>query len=153
MALSLQDLGRKILSSATETLGVLHSRNVLFAQAKVCQLDVAVATDEHVLWLQVAVQDVLAVEVLKCQQDVGCVEPSCVLLEATNLGEVEKELATGAVLKTEEQFVLRLESVVHLHNEGVIHTLLNTGWRHKNYLQNLRECGVQPSCARTSCAL
>ena len=54
---------------------------------------------------------------VKSKQYVRGVKPRGVLLESTNLREVEEELATGAILENEEEFAVTLEGVVHLHDE------------------------------------
>ena len=85
-------------------------------------------------------------ELLQCQENVGCVEPGRVLLKPADLAEVEEEFTTWAVLETEEEFVLRLEGIVHLDDERVVDTFLKTIIHH-NYLL---ECGVQPWCVHTN---
>ena len=49
-----------------------------------------------------SVQDVHLVEMLQGQKDIGGVELSCILLESANLTEIEEQLSSWAVLKTEE---------------------------------------------------
>lgn len=46
----------------------------VLCEAKVCDLDVAVKVEEDVFWLEVAVNDVEAVEVVECEGDLCCVE-------------------------------------------------------------------------------
>lgn len=100
------------------------------AQAKISQLDVSLSVDEHILWLQISVQNVHLVEMLQSQQNIGSVKLGCILLKSANLTEIEEQLASGAVLQTEEQLGLRLEGVVHLHDVGVVHTFKNASLIH-----------------------
>ena len=93
--------------------------DVLFRQAEICNLDIAISSDKHVLRLEVSVEDVLRMEMVQCKEDVGGIEPSCVLLESSNLTQVEKELPTWAVLKHERQFAIALECVIHLDDKRV----------------------------------
>ena len=65
---------------------------------------------------------------LQGEEDVRCVELGGVLLETTDLAEVEEELTTWAVLKAEVELALRLERVVHLDDELVIDALLYTSY-------------------------
>ena len=65
-------------------------------------------------------------EVLKGEQNIGGVEFGRVLLEPANLTQVEEKFSTGAVLKAEVQLALRLEGIVHLDNELVIHAFLSS---------------------------
>ena len=60
-------------------------------ESKIGNSDVALGVDQNVLRLQISVDDVLLVQVLKSQHHLGCVEPSLVLVEASlSAQEVEK---------------------------------------------------------------
>ena len=63
-------------------------------------------------------------KVFQREQNIRCIEPSSVLLEATDLRQIEEELSTWAVLKHEKELRLRLECVVHLNNKGMPHRTL-----------------------------
>lgn len=52
VALTLQDLGRKVLSSSAKTFGVLVAFNAFLGQAEIGEFDVAVLANEHVFGLQ-----------------------------------------------------------------------------------------------------
>ena len=65
-------------------------------------------------------------QVLQGKQDVRSVKLGGVLLESTDLAQVEEELTTWAVLKAEVELALGLERVVHLDDELVIDALLFT---------------------------
>jgi hypothetical protein len=41
--------------------------------------------------------------VLECQENVGCVESSGILLESANLRQIEEEFSTWAVFKHKEE--------------------------------------------------
>lgn len=58
-------------------------------------------------------------KVVQRQQDVRGVEASGILLEATNLGQIEEQLAARAVLENEEQFAVTLKRIVHFDDEGM----------------------------------
>ena len=61
---------------------------------------------------------------LESEKDVGRVELGCILLEATDLTQVEEKLATWAVLQAEVKLVRSLEREVHLHDKLVVYTFL-----------------------------
>lgn len=69
-----------------------------------------VRVDEKVLRLEVAVDDVLGVEVLEGEDQVGGVEAGDVGGEATGAAEVGEELASLHVLEQEVEVLLVLES-------------------------------------------
>ena len=50
-----------------------------------------------------SVQNVVRVEVLKCEKDVCGVEFSCIFLESSDLGEVIEKLASRAIFENEEE--------------------------------------------------
>lgn len=75
-----------------------------------------------------AVDDILVVEVLDGEDDLRGVELSpkiddhlLLLRKALLLGEESKELSAGTVLEGEEEFLVVLEGVVELDDEGVVH--------------------------------
>lgn len=59
-------------------------------------------------------------KVLQGEKNVRSIKSNSVLLETTDLAEVEEELTTWAILQYKEQLSLALESVVHLDNERVL---------------------------------
>ena len=61
---------------------------------------------------------------VQSQQDVGGVEPCSILLEATNLRQIEEQFATRAILEDEEELGVALEGVVHLDYKRVPHIFL-----------------------------
>ena len=73
VALVHQDLWGQVLGRAAERVGPLARLQVLH-EAEVRELKVARVVDEHVLRLQVAVHELLGVEVLEHEDDLGCVE-------------------------------------------------------------------------------
>ena len=70
------------------------------------------------------------------QKDVRGVETSSILLEAADLTQVKEQLATGAVLKDEEEFAVALEGVIHLHYELMSDIFLNCVKNTSNTYQN-----------------
>lgn len=85
-----------------------------FADAEICQLDVALRVEEHVLWLQVAVDDPPAVQVLEGEDQLGAVEPRLFLAQSTLATDVLVEVASVDEVDNEVEVRLRLECTVHL---------------------------------------
>jgi hypothetical protein len=75
--LALHDLGREEGGRAAEAVKVLVARDEDAGAAKVGELDDAVAREQDVLGLEVAVDDLLRVQVLERAQDVAEVVPAC----------------------------------------------------------------------------
>ena len=62
----LQDLGCQILRGPAERFGGFPPLNVLFAQAKVCYLDVAVLVEQEVLQLQISFMKIIKIKMSGC---------------------------------------------------------------------------------------
>jgi hypothetical protein len=71
VALGRDDLGREVVGRAAQRPGDVRH---LFREAKVGDLEVAVAVEQQVLGLEVAVDDVHAVQVVEREHDLGRVE-------------------------------------------------------------------------------
>ena len=84
---------------------------------------------EHVLWLQVTVYNVVLVQVLDGQQNLLRVEPAATLAEPCGSRQMEEQLATRAVLQNKVQLLGRLECINHIHNERVGHRFENVSLR------------------------
>lgn len=70
-------------------------------------------------------------KVVYSQENVGSVEPGCLLSKPAYLLKIEEQLAAGAIVKSHKQTLLALESIVHFHD----HRMLDLG----EYV-HLREC-------------
>jgi hypothetical protein len=122
--------------------------NTFLRKPEISQLDVTIAANEHVLRLQVTIEHVHGVKLLESEQNVCRVEPGSVLLKSANLTKVEEQFTAWAILQAEEEFVLRLERVVHLHNEWIIHVFLHKH-KHHGKLSQQKQVGDLPGfCAR-----
>ena len=102
VALPLKDFRTQVFCGAAQTICVLSSLNVFFAEAEICESNVAVRANQHVLWLQISVENILVVEMLERQQNVSSIEASSVLLKSPDLGQVKEKFATWAILQSEE---------------------------------------------------
>ena len=80
-----------IVRSATEGAGLVAAANTLLTEAKVCNLDVAVGIQHHIVQLQVTVDDAHTVQVQQTQGDLCSVEP------AGGVGDSGEEREEGGV--------------------------------------------------------
>ena len=120
MSVGLDNLRREILWGAAESVGHAAIRGLLdLGQAKICELEVTLRVEKHVLWLEISVDDTVLVQVLQGQGDLGGVETCSILREADLLAEMEEELASIQEVRDEVKRLRRLEGEVKLHNEGM----------------------------------
>mmetsp|Transcript_11936 Transcript_11936/g.24230 ORF Transcript_11936/g.24230 Transcript_11936/m.24230 type:complete len:330 (-) Transcript_11936:2835-3824(-) len=94
------------------------------AQPEVRQLDVPVSLQEHVLRLQVPVNDVDVVQGLEGERDLANVELSPALLHPAHLAEEGEEVAPLDEVHDHVQLRVGLEGVRKRHHEGVTRRLL-----------------------------
>ncbi len=66
-----------IVGSAANGVSLLAANS--FGKAKVSDLDVAIGVHQQVFRLQVSVHNALGMEVLQGQDDIGGIEPSCLV--------------------------------------------------------------------------
>ena len=111
VALSTEDLGAHVLGRAAEGVTPVPLGDD-FRQAEVCYLDVTVDVDQDVLWLDVPIHNVFAVQVLKAEQKLREVEPSLVFSELLHFTQVEEHLSSRAEIHDEEEFGSGLEAPV-----------------------------------------
>lgn len=111
-----QDLRSHVLWRSTNRPGFFRS---FLAHSKVRDLNIAVAREKNVLWLEVTVNDLSGVEVLESQEDLGCIKLCLVLSEASLPGKKPVEFSSWAILQAEVQMGLGLESVKEFNDEGV----------------------------------
>ena len=71
-----------------------------------------IATDQNILWLQISVQYLLAVEILKCRDNLSCVEDNIFLCEVTPFTQVVEERTSSFEVKDQVQLLCTLERVV-----------------------------------------
>lgn len=68
------DFWGNILWSSYDSVGFSTGVAELLGHTEIGQLKVTVRVQEDILRLQVSVDDVFLVEILKCQQDLSCIE-------------------------------------------------------------------------------
>ena len=97
MSRLLDHFGGHVLGGPAERVGDFAGVEAGLAESEVSDLDVAVVVDEEVLGLEVAVDDVLLVEVHQTIEDFDEVEASVVLAHPLDGFKVVEELSAGAV--------------------------------------------------------
>ena len=123
MPCALHDLGCEVLRSATESVGHLIAGHLQLAQSKVSQLDVALRVKNHILWLEVPVDDPVPMEALECQNDLSGVKARPLLLKLRFFAQVEKEFAPIQEINHEVQSFRRLKSIMQFDDKWVIDSL------------------------------
>jgi len=63
-----EDFGGKVLWRAAEGIGACFA---VLGEAEISKLEIAFLVNENVLWLQVSVDDLLGVEILKHEDNLG----------------------------------------------------------------------------------
>eukprot|EP00356_Strombidium_inclinatum_P012322 CAMPEP_0170502296 /NCGR_PEP_ID=MMETSP0208-20121228/41095_1 /TAXON_ID=197538 /ORGANISM="Strombidium inclinatum, Strain S3" /LENGTH=387 /DNA_ID=CAMNT_0010781297 /DNA_START=870 /DNA_END=2033 /DNA_ORIENTATION=+ len=110
-------------------------------QSEIHQLQrVVVGVDHYILWLDVSVDDPLAVHVVDSLQNLSHVNLTLLLCERSILTELFEELASRDVLHDDVEAVLVSEILVHLHDVGVVEGLMDLHL----VLKDLFLVGVEP---------
>jgi hypothetical protein len=76
------------------TVGLLGLAHVQLAQAEIAQGDMTGVIEQYVLWLEIAIDDVEAVQMLERTQELCSIEPTPVLIKLPLTLEMIKELST-----------------------------------------------------------
>lgn len=118
-----QDLWCQILGRSTKRVGEFAFREIDFGESEIGDLDMPIGCKEDVLWFQVAVDDLLLVDILQCEHQLGTVELGLVLAETERSSQVEEQLSADHEIRDEVQLGLGLEGEVQLHNKGMLNIL------------------------------
>lgn len=112
MALIQQDLGRDVLWGAADRESTLGDD---LSESEINHLQVAVVGNHDVLRLQVSVDDVLAVQVLKDTHNLCPVELSLLEVEMLDRTMVGEEVATSQQLSHEIDVAVILQKAIVVH--------------------------------------
>lgn len=119
VALMCENLWSKVTSSSAKRLVYVLSLRLL-GQTKVRQLQISICFHKDVFRLQISVNDILVVKVLKGNGHLSYHELSLLLSEFSNRAQVAEELTTLNEIHDEENSVLVLEDVIHADQERVL---------------------------------
>lgn len=130
MASVLEQLGRQIFRCPTYFSGRVFESLIsvqLFWQnlreAEIGQFEIAIEIDQNVFWFEVSVKNIIRMQVVEREENVGSIELGSLLLKSANLLQVEEELASGTVVESHEQAFIVLEAVVHLDHVWMLNLL------------------------------
>mmetsp|Transcript_54283 Transcript_54283/g.168043 ORF Transcript_54283/g.168043 Transcript_54283/m.168043 type:complete len:252 (-) Transcript_54283:59-814(-) len=119
VALALDDLGREVLRRAAERVRPRAWLDDL-CKAEICELGVAVLAHQDVLWLQVAVDDVLGVDVREGGRRQRRVELRLLVAELPGPAQVHEELAAADALHDDVDVAVVLGVAEHVDDEGIV---------------------------------
>mmetsp|Transcript_36225 Transcript_36225/g.111497 ORF Transcript_36225/g.111497 Transcript_36225/m.111497 type:complete len:369 (-) Transcript_36225:59-1165(-) len=119
VALVQQHLGRDVLRRAAERVRPRAWLDDL-CKAEICELGVAVLAHQDVLWLQVAVDDVLGVDVREGGRRQRGVELGLLVRELAGPPEVHEELASADALHDDVDVAVVLGVAEHVDDEGIV---------------------------------
>ena len=119
MTLVEEHLGGDVLGGTAQSVGTAAGLDNL-GEAEIGQLAVSVLAQEKILRLEIAMDDVLAVDVLEGKGDLEGVELGLLVGELAVLAKMSEKLATGDDLHDDENVMIILEGGNHGHDEGAI---------------------------------
>mmetsp|Transcript_46424 Transcript_46424/g.61484 ORF Transcript_46424/g.61484 Transcript_46424/m.61484 type:complete len:245 (+) Transcript_46424:821-1555(+) len=119
VTVSNEHLWRQVLCSAAERVCELTLLDEL-CEAEIRHKQVAIFANEHILRLQITINNALLMQMRKCESNLSCEELSLVLREHSHLNEMAEELTTLDKLHEEVDTVLVLEDILHVDEEGVV---------------------------------
>lgn len=124
MAIADEHLRGQVLCSAAERVGkftLLHK----LGEAEVSYEEITVFTDQHVLRLQVSIDNAFLVQMGEGKGDLGREELGLVLREHADFDQVTEQLASLDKLHEEIDSELILEDILHVDEEGVVYLAQN----------------------------
>lgn len=119
VALHVENLGGKILSSSAERVCLVRRCGKELGQTKVCQTDVPISIHEHILRLEISVHNLVGMQVPKSQHQLSSNKLHCRLLKSTDLVQMIVDVSTRYIFKEEINSQLILENVVHGIDKGM----------------------------------
>lgn len=81
----------------------------------------AIVIQNHVIWLEISVDDISFVQVMQCQQYFSNIQSSSVFSEPSFVGNDLSQITSRTELKNQEKLSFRLEGIVQVHDEWMPH--------------------------------
>lgn len=121
VALPVHEFGRVLLGCAANGFGTVIVIYIKLALAEVSQFDLAVGRNQHVFRLQVTLDDVQPVQLANHDHHLWNVEHGHIFIQSLvfGAGNVEEQLAAGALVHHEADLLRTHEAVVQCHDEFV----------------------------------
>ena len=113
-----EDLGGQVLGRAAEGVGRVVLGQVRLGETEVAEGDMAVGIQQDILRFEISIDDVVLMQVLQRQDQLGDVEFGPMLVEVTVLLEVPEELPTRHEVRNEVEVGGGLEGELQAHDEG-----------------------------------
>ena len=99
--------------------------NTLLREAEVSDPDVPLSVEQHILWLQISVDDVFIVQSFNGANNLRRIQLGTLFLEPLLFSQVCEELTAIQEINEEVQLTIGLESIVQAHNVRVLDLLKN----------------------------
>lgn len=123
MARGLDDLRSQVLGRATEAECAIGLLDALLGETEVSDADVTFAVEQHVLGLEVAINNVPIMESADGDYHFGCVVARSILGKSLFLAQIGEELAAIQEINKEIQLDVRLERVMETDNVRILDLL------------------------------
>lgn len=132
MARGLDDLRSQVLGRATEAECAIGLLDALLGETEVSDADVTFAVEQHVLGLEVAINNVPIMESADGDYHFGCVVARSILGKSLFLAQIGEELAAIQEIDKEIQLDVRLERVMETDNVRILDLLedISLGYSH-----------------------
>jgi len=115
-----QHFGSQVFGGSAKGVGKLTGAQVRFAETEITQGDVASGIEQNVFGLEIAVDDIVLVQMFEGEDEFGNVESSAFLGEATLALQVPEELASGLVVGDKVELGGALEREFETDEEGAV---------------------------------
>lgn len=131
VALATQYFGCDVLGRATEGMCFGVKSKSCLAQSKIDEANMALHVEQQVFGLEIAIHNVVVVQIAEGQHDFSGVEPSALFTEIVVAREVIKQLAAVEVIDHHIEVQLGLKSVLEIDQERVINVFQNLVLSHR----------------------
>ena len=125
MTLAQDDLRSEVLRRSTEGECLTLSAKVDFWKAEVSDADVTFGVQEHILRLQIPVENASRMKVTECLNKLRCVNSHTLLWESVLRSQVSEELTAVEEVDDQIQFCLCLERIIKLYDVWTLDLLEN----------------------------
>ena len=119
VAVALEDFGAHVFWGAAEGIAFLAFWDFL-GETEIGDFDVAIDIDEDIFWLDVSVDDVQAMQMLKAEKELSHVELGLLFSKLLDFSKMEEHLTSSAEVHYKEKFSFALKRPIQLDDERMI---------------------------------